>query len=67
MSEMPSEDEMREIIRNRLTVPSLGMREPPPIVVDEVMRAYFGEWASRGTKARADLWLEMRIHSMVTA
>lgn len=66
MSLLPTEDDIRERVRAGLTTASLGYREPPPIVVEQIMRTYFEEWAMTGTKAAADRWLDGRIRSMVT-
>lgn len=60
--DLPTEDEVRAVVRAGLS--SLG--DPPPIVVDQIMRAYFEKWAMLGTQAKADSWLDRHLRAMVT-
>jgi hypothetical protein len=63
--ELPSEEEVRDHIRAGLLNPSLGGGEPPPLIVEQLMRCYFEKWAMLGTRTAADRWLEREINAMV--
>ena len=58
--DLPTDAEVAAVVRSGLS--SLG--EPPPLIVEELVRKYFEQWAMRGTKARADEWLVERLAEM---